>query len=66
VLGISAEYTVIDLSTVAEAAVGDTVTILGEDDGERITAESLAADLGAPSAAYWMVGLKNIPFRYLD
>jgi alanine racemase len=66
VLGVSAEYTVIDLSTVADAAVGDTVTILGEDDGERVTAESLAADLGAPSAAYWMVGLKHIPLRYLD
>ncbi|MEQ9638699.1 MAG: alanine racemase [Alphaproteobacteria bacterium] len=64
VLGVSAEYSVIDLSAVPDAVVGDLVTVVGEDGDERITAEQVAADLGAPSAAYWMVALKNIPMRY--
>jgi alanine racemase len=64
VLGVSAEYTVIDVSAVPAAAVGDTVTIIGEDDGDAITVESLAQRLGAPSAAYWMIGLRDVPMRY--
>lgn len=64
VLGVSAEYTVIDVSAVPAAAVGDTVTIIGEDDGDAITVESLAQHLGAPSAAYWMIGLRDVPMRY--
>jgi alanine racemase len=64
VVGVSAEYTVIDLSGVPGAAVGDRVTIIGEDEGDAITVESLAEQLGAPSAAYWMVGLRDVPMRY--
>jgi alanine racemase len=64
VLGVSAEYTVIDVSAVPAAAVGDTVTIIGEDVGDAITVESLAQHLGAPSAAYWMIGLRDVPMRY--
>jgi len=64
VLGVSAEYSVIDLSHVPESRVGDTVTIVGTDGGEMLTAEAVAAALGAPSAAYWLVGLKNVPLRY--
>ena len=64
VLGVSAEYTVIDVSAVPGAAVGDTVTIIGEDAGDAITVESLAQQVGAPSAAYWMVGLRDVPMRY--
>jgi hypothetical protein len=26
--------------------------------------ESLAQHLGAPSAAYWMIGLRDVPMRY--
>lgn len=64
VLAVSAEYSVIDLSHVPESNVGDTVTVVGMDGGETITAEAVAADLGAPSAAYWLVGLKSVPLRY--
>ena len=64
VLGVSAEYTVIDLSAAPAAAVGDTVTIIGEDADDAITVEWLAQQMGAPSAAYWMIGLRDVPMRY--
>jgi alanine racemase len=64
VLGVSAEYTVIDVTAVPGAAVGDVVTIIGEDGGDVIEVESLAEQVGAPSAAYWMVGLRDVPMRY--
>ena len=64
VLGVSAEYTVVDVTAVPDAAVGDVVTVVGEDGGETIAVEDVARQLGAPSAAYWMVGLRNVPFRY--
>ncbi len=64
VLSVSAEYTVVDLSSVPGAAVGDAVTIVGRDGGEEIAVETVAGQLGAPSAAYWMVGLKSVPYRY--
>ena len=64
VLGVSAEYTVIDLSAAPAAAVGDTVTIIGEDADDAITVESVAQQMGAPSAAYWMIGLRDVPMRY--
>ena len=64
VLGVSAEYTVIDVTAVPDVAVGDVVTVVGEDGGETIAVEDVARQLGAPSAAYWMVGLRNVPFRY--
>jgi len=64
VVGVSAEYTAIDLSGVPGARVGDTVTVIGDDDGDAISVESVAEQLGAPSAAYWMVGLRNVPMRY--
>jgi alanine racemase len=64
VLAVSAEYTVIDVTEVPDVAVGDVVTVVGEDGGETIAVEDVARQLGAPSAAYWMVGLRNVPFRY--
>jgi alanine racemase len=64
VLGVSAEYTVIDVSAVPGAAVGDVVTIIGSDGGDAITVETLAQQVGAPSAAYWMIGLRDVPMRY--
>ncbi len=60
VLSVSAEYTVVDLSAVPNARVGDVVTIVGD----GIAAEDVAAQLGAPSAAYWLVALRNVPLRY--
>jgi alanine racemase len=64
VLSVSAEYTVVDVTAVPDVAVGDVVTIIGDDGGETIAVEDVARQLGAPSAAYWMVGLRNVPFRY--
>ena len=64
VLGVSAEYTVIDLTGIGDVSVGDLVTVVGCDGDEQIAGEDVAAQVGAPSAAYWMVGLKNVPDRY--
>ncbi len=64
VLSVTAEYTVLDLSAVAGAAIGDEVTIVGEQDGEAIAVEDVAAATGAPSAGYWMMGLRKVPLRY--
>ncbi len=64
VLSVSAEYTVVDLTGVPGAAVGDIVTVIGRDGDDEIAVETVAEQLGAPSAAYWMVGLKSIPYRY--
>ncbi len=64
VVGVSAEYAAIDVSAVPGVAVGDTVTIVGEDAGEAISVEAVAEQLGAPSAAYWMIGLRNVPLHY--
>lgn len=62
VLAVSAEYTVIDLAGVAQARLGDAVTVIGEDGGREIAVEDVATYEGAPSAAYWQVGLRNVPF----
>jgi alanine racemase len=64
VLSVSAEYTVVDLTDVPGASVGDVVTVIGRDGDDDITVETVAEQLGAPSAAYWMVGLKSVPYRY--
>jgi alanine racemase len=54
----------VDLAGVPDATVGDIMTIIGDDDDEAIAVEDVARQLGAPSAAYWMIGLRNVPFRY--
>ena len=64
VLSVSAEYTVVDLSDVPDPSIGELVTVIGRDGDDEIAVETVAEQLGAPSAAYWMVGLKNIPYRY--
>ena len=64
VLSVSAEYTVIDLTDLADPAIGELVTVIGRDGDEEIAVETVARQLGAPSAAFWMVGLKNVPYRY--
>ena len=46
VLGVSAEYTVIDVTELADAAVGDTVTVIGDDGGDEIVVEEVAAQHG--------------------
>jgi alanine racemase len=64
VLSVSAEYTIIDVSAVPDVSIGDLVTVIGRDGDEEIAVETVAQQLGASSAAYWMVGLKSIPYRY--
>ena len=64
VLSVTAEYTVIDLDDVPDAAIGDVVTVIGSDGNDEITVEAVAQHLGAPSAAYWMLSLKSVPYRY--
>ena len=66
VLSVSAEYTVIDLTDLPQVTVGDEVTLIGRDGDEEIALETLAQQLGAPSAAYWLLGLKSVPFRYIN
>ncbi len=38
--------------------------MIGTDGDERIRVEDVAAQLGAPSAAYWLVALRGVPLRY--
>ena len=52
----------IDISGVPAAGLGDVVTIIGEDGGDAISVEDVARHQGAPSAAYWQVALRNVPF----
>jgi alanine racemase len=66
VLSVSAEYTIVDLSGISDPSVGELVTVIGRDGDEEIAVETVAQQLGAPSAAYWMVGLKNVPYRYTN
>ena len=65
VLSVSAEYTIVDVSEVPDAAVGDLVTVIGRDGDEEISVESLAQHVGAPSAARtgWSAW-KSVPYRY--
>ena len=62
VLSVSAEYAVIDVSQLEHPRVGDEVTIIGADGKDAIAVEDVALWQGAPSAAYWQVALRNVPF----
>lgn len=64
VLSVTAEYTVLDLSAADGADVGDEVTIIGEQRGEAIAVEDIAAATGAASAGYWMMGLRKVPLQH--
>ncbi len=48
VLSVSAEYTVLDVTAVPDAAVGDVVTVIGEDGSESIAVEDVARQPGRP------------------
>jgi hypothetical protein len=49
---------------VSGADVGDEVTIIGEQCGEAIAVEDLAAATGAASAGYWMMGLRKVSLQH--
>lgn len=46
---ISMDWTIVDLTHVHEAKIGDQVIVIGEQDGSTITAEELAANIGTIS-----------------
>lgn len=48
---VTMDYTIIDVSDIRDAAVGDQVTLLGDDGRDTITAHELAAWAGMPSYA---------------
>jgi alanine racemase len=65
VVGVSAEYTVIDLTTTNGVCVGDEVTIIGRDGEECITLEHVAEYLGL-APLYAGMSLHRIPMRYRE
>ena len=64
VLSVTAEYTVVDASSLPELAVGDVATIVGRDGADELTLHDVAA-LGGRSAGYWMMGFRRVPPRYV-
>lgn len=65
VLGASLEHTVLDLTTIADAAVGDRVLLVGGDGDERITLADWAASSGC-SELDAVVGLAGRVDRLVD
>lgn len=65
VVGVSAEYTVIDLTNADEACVGDEVTIIGRDGDEQISLERVAEYLGV-APLYAAMSLHRIPINYIQ
>lgn len=63
VLSVTAEYTVIDTSALAQVSVGDVATIIGHDGTDSITLHDVASTHGR-SPGYWMMGLRRIPYTY--
>jgi alanine racemase len=64
VLSVTAEYTVIDTSSLPEVVVGDVATIVGNDGADVLTLHDVAA-LAGRSAGYWMMGFRRVPLRYV-
>jgi alanine racemase len=64
VLSVTAEYTVVDISALPSASLGDTATIIGHDASEEITLDDVATQQDV-SAGYWMMGLRRVPYLHL-
>jgi alanine racemase len=64
VLSVTAEYTVIDTSSLPEVVVGDVATIVGRDGADALRLHDVAA-LAGRSAGYWMMGFRRAPLRYV-
>ncbi len=54
----------VDVSDIPQAAVGDTVTLIGKDDGESITVEDLTEPAGLFHYEFLCDLGKRIPRRY--
>lgn len=65
VLGVSAEYTVVDLTRIPDACGGDEVVIIGRDGAEHVSVSDVAGYLGM-SPLMCLLGLRDIPYRYLS
>jgi alanine racemase len=65
VLSVTAEYTVVDTSSLPRLVVGDVATIVGCDGAETLGLDDVAA-LGGRSAGYWMMGFRRVPLRYVS
>jgi alanine racemase len=64
VLGVTAEYTVVDLTHLPDASLEDVVVIIGTDGAESITVAEAATGLGM-SPLQFLIGLRGIPYNYL-
>ncbi|MCU1397892.1 MAG: alr [Acidimicrobiales bacterium] len=63
VLSVTAEYTVVDTSSVPEVTAGQVATIVGRDGADSIRLIDVAASAGH-SAGYWMMGFRRVPLLY--
>ncbi len=63
VLSVTLEYTVIDLSAVTEAVVGDEVTVMGRDGSEELSIGEVATYLGL-SPLLATLSFRRIPISY--
>ena len=63
---ICMDMCMVDVTSVPEAKVGDVVTVFGEDSGEHIPVDDLAAQLGTISYEVLCGINKRIPRIYLD
>ena len=64
VLSVTAEYTVVDTSSLPELVVGDVATIVGRDGADALRLHEVAA-LAGRSAGYWMMGFRRVSLRYV-
>ena len=65
VLSVTQEYATLDLSAVADVALGDEVTALGKDGQEDITIEEMARWFGGIPLNVLMSLNERLPYRYL-
>lgn len=65
VLGVTAEYTVVDLSQIPDADLGDEVVVLGRSGDLELSLWDVADYLGI-SPLRFLVGLRDIPLTYSD
>jgi len=60
------DWTMIDVTDIPEVAVGDEVTLLGRDNGQRITAEEWAGRIGTIGYEVFCQVSKRVPRLYLE
>jgi len=63
---ICMDQVMIDVSEIADIKIGDTVTIIGQDEGEAITAEEMASALGTISYEIFCGISKRVPRVYCE